>query len=267
MIVVGGVIPPQDVPTLLEMGAAAVFPPGTVIPDAAHDLVTAARPASGTSCGPCRGDRPRHLRQGRARREAGARRPRHHARRVHPPAAPGAGPGAADRAAAAQRHGPADRDQRGARASASRRSSTPSARMLTGLGHRVAVLAVDPSSSRTGGSILGDKTRMERLAVDPAAFVRPSPTRGHARRGRQGDPRVDRRDGGGGLRRGARGDGRRRPVGDRRRQHGRLLPPAHAGPHRRPAAGHQEGRPGAGRRHRREQGGRPARARRAGGGP
>ncbi|MFF1307114.1 methylmalonyl-CoA mutase [Streptomyces sp. NPDC058307] len=39
MIVVGGVIPPQDVPTLLEMGAAAVFPPGTVIPDAAHDLV------------------------------------------------------------------------------------------------------------------------------------------------------------------------------------------------------------------------------------
>ncbi|GGV22277.1 ATPase/protein kinase [Kitasatospora herbaricolor] len=50
--------------------------------------------------------------------------------------------------------------------------------MLTGLGHRVAVLAVDPSSSRTGGSILGDKTRMEKLAVDPAAFVRPSPTSG-----------------------------------------------------------------------------------------
>ncbi|MEV5015674.1 methylmalonyl-CoA mutase [Streptomyces sp. NPDC053780] len=39
MVVVGGVIPPQDVPTLLEMGAAAVFPPGTVIPDAARDLV------------------------------------------------------------------------------------------------------------------------------------------------------------------------------------------------------------------------------------
>ncbi|GAA2924081.1 methylmalonyl Co-A mutase-associated GTPase MeaB [Streptomyces thioluteus] len=50
--------------------------------------------------------------------------------------------------------------------------------LLTGLGHRVAVLAVDPSSSRTGGSILGDKTRMERLATDPAAFVRPSPTAG-----------------------------------------------------------------------------------------
>ena len=46
---------------------------------------------------------------------------------------------------------------------------------LTAAGHRVAVLAVDPTSSRSGGSILGDKTRMERLAVDPAAFVRPSP--------------------------------------------------------------------------------------------
>ncbi|MEU3713246.1 methylmalonyl Co-A mutase-associated GTPase MeaB [Streptomyces catenulae] len=49
---------------------------------------------------------------------------------------------------------------------------------LTEAGHRVAVLAVDPSSSRTGGSILGDKTRMARLATDPAAFVRPSPTSG-----------------------------------------------------------------------------------------
>ncbi|HEX8304517.1 MAG TPA: methylmalonyl Co-A mutase-associated GTPase MeaB [Jatrophihabitans sp.] len=49
---------------------------------------------------------------------------------------------------------------------------------LTAAGHRVAVLAVDPSSARTGGSILGDKTRMTRLAVDPAAFVRPSPSSG-----------------------------------------------------------------------------------------
>jgi LAO/AO transport system kinase len=45
-------------------------------------------------------------------------------------------------------------------------------------GHRVAVLAVDPSSTRSGGSILGDKTRMTRLANDPDAFVRPSPTAG-----------------------------------------------------------------------------------------
>jgi LAO/AO transport system kinase len=49
---------------------------------------------------------------------------------------------------------------------------------LVGQGHRVAVLAVDPSSKRSGGSILGDKTRMEALARHPAAFIRPSPARG-----------------------------------------------------------------------------------------
>ncbi|MFC0042555.1 methylmalonyl Co-A mutase-associated GTPase MeaB [Actinomadura rayongensis] len=49
---------------------------------------------------------------------------------------------------------------------------------LTAAGHCVAVLAVDPSSTRTGGSILGDKTRMQRLATDPHAFIRPSPTAG-----------------------------------------------------------------------------------------
>ena len=49
---------------------------------------------------------------------------------------------------------------------------------LTASGHHVAVLAVDPSSTRTGGSILGDKTRMARLAVDENAFVRPSPSAG-----------------------------------------------------------------------------------------
>lgn len=45
-------------------------------------------------------------------------------------------------------------------------------------GHRVAVLAVDPSSTRTGGSILGDKTRMSKLAAHPDAYIRPSPTSG-----------------------------------------------------------------------------------------
>ncbi|ANZ37804.1 ATPase/protein kinase [Lentzea guizhouensis] len=50
--------------------------------------------------------------------------------------------------------------------------------MLVEKGHRVAVLAVDPSSTRTGGSILGDKTRMARLSVSPDAFIRPSPTSG-----------------------------------------------------------------------------------------
>jgi LAO/AO transport system kinase len=49
---------------------------------------------------------------------------------------------------------------------------------LLGRGHRVAVLAVDPSSPRTGGSILGDKTRMERLAREERAFIRPSPSGG-----------------------------------------------------------------------------------------
>jgi LAO/AO transport system kinase len=47
---------------------------------------------------------------------------------------------------------------------------------LTTAGHRVAVLAIDPSSALSGGSILGDKTRMARLSVDPAAFIRPSPS-------------------------------------------------------------------------------------------
>lgn len=50
--------------------------------------------------------------------------------------------------------------------------------LLVGQGHHVAVLAIDPSSSRSGGSILGDKTRMERLSQHPKAFIRPSPTGG-----------------------------------------------------------------------------------------
>lgn len=61
--------------------------------------------------------------------------------------------------------------------------------MLTAQGRRVAVLAVDPSSARSGGSILGDKTRMERLSRDPNAFIRPSPSQtelgGVARRTRE----------------------------------------------------------------------------------
>jgi LAO/AO transport system kinase len=61
--------------------------------------------------------------------------------------------------------------------------------MLTAHGAKVAVLAVDPSSARSGGSILGDKTRMERLSRDPLAFIRPSPSQtqlgGVARRTRE----------------------------------------------------------------------------------
>lgn len=51
--------------------------------------------------------------------------------------------------------------------------------MLTAQGLKVAVLAVDPSSARSGGSILGDKTRMERLSRDKNAFIRPSPSQTH----------------------------------------------------------------------------------------
>lgn len=51
--------------------------------------------------------------------------------------------------------------------------------MLVGQGLRVAVLAVDPSSARSGGSILGDKTRMDRLSREPLAFIRPSPSQTH----------------------------------------------------------------------------------------
>jgi LAO/AO transport system kinase len=49
---------------------------------------------------------------------------------------------------------------------------------LTSLGHQLAVLAIDPSSEKTKGSILGDKTRMEKLATDKNAFIRPSPSAG-----------------------------------------------------------------------------------------
>ena len=51
--------------------------------------------------------------------------------------------------------------------------------LIRDCGENVAVLTVDPSSPISGGSILGDKTRMERLAVEPRAFIRPSPSRGH----------------------------------------------------------------------------------------
>ncbi|MEM8665845.1 MAG: methylmalonyl Co-A mutase-associated GTPase MeaB, partial [Pseudomonadota bacterium] len=50
--------------------------------------------------------------------------------------------------------------------------------MLIGMGHTIAVLAIDPSSSRTGGAILGDKTRMSALAASDSAFIRPSPSAG-----------------------------------------------------------------------------------------
>ncbi len=50
--------------------------------------------------------------------------------------------------------------------------------IATAAGHKLAVLAIDPSSERTQGSILGDKTRMEQLSIDPNAYIRPSPSAG-----------------------------------------------------------------------------------------
>jgi len=50
--------------------------------------------------------------------------------------------------------------------------------MVTGMGHKLAVLAIDPSSERSGGSILGDKTRMESISANPDVFIRPSPSAG-----------------------------------------------------------------------------------------
>ena len=84
--------------------------------------------------------------------------------------------------------------------------------MLTSLGLRVAVLAVDPSSARSGGSILGDKTRMERLSRDKNAFIRPSPSQSHlggvARRSREAVALCE----AAGFRRGSDRNCRRRPV-------------------------------------------------------
>ncbi len=194
MIVVGGVIPPQDYDELRAAGAAAIFRPGTVIAEAATDLLrTLRRGCTGTT----RSEWPGEIDVGAYAKGvlAGERAVLSRAitlvesRRAGPP---GAGPGAARGAAAARgasAAGAPGRHHRRAGRRASRRSSTRSASTLTEAGHRVAVLAVDPSSTRTGGSILGDKTRMARLAVDPAAFIRPSPTVRHARRRRPGDPR------------------------------------------------------------------------------
>ena len=89
---------------------------------------------------------------------------------------------------------------------------------LVAAGHRVAVLAVDPSSSVSGGSVLGDKTRMEELSRHPQAFIRPSPSSGAL-----GGVAAHTREAmlfvrGGRLRRRHRRDRRRGPERDRRRR-------------------------------------------------
>ena len=165
MIVVGGVIPPDDVPTLLEMGAAAVFPPGTVIADAALGLLEKLSTASwGTSrLTPPQVDVDALVEGVRAGRRAAVARAITlvESTRARPP---GRGPRAGRRADPAT---PSGRSACGSASpacpgSASRPSSRRSA-PPDRPGHRVGVLAVDPSSVRTGGSVLGDKTRMARL--------------------------------------------------------------------------------------------------------
>ena len=131
-------------------------------------------------------------------------------------------------------------------------------------GHRVAVLAVDPSSTRTGGSILGDKTRMEQLTRSPQRVRPPVADRRHARRRRAPHARGDAAVRGGRLRRRAGRDGRRRAVGGGGRGDGRPLPRAGRAGRRRRAAGHQARDHGARRPRGRQQGRRrPRRRRRA----
>ena len=129
MVVIGGVIPPDDVPTLREMGAAAVFLPGTVIAESALDLLAKLREQLGPLM-----PRPSTSRRSstgiRARRRRGRRLAGDHAGRVDQPAPPGRRPAScspSSRGDAPARHRRAGRHLRRARASASRRSSRRSA--------------------------------------------------------------------------------------------------------------------------------------------
>jgi len=62
--------------------------------------------------------------------------------------------------------------------------------MLIEKGHRLAVIAVDPSSVRSGGSVMADKTRMEKLSFEENAFIRPSPSRGGGGKNKRGHARL-----------------------------------------------------------------------------
>ena len=94
---------------------------------------------------------------------------------------------------------------------------------------KVAVLAIDPSSQISGGSILGDKTRMTTLAASEMAFVRPSPSRGMCRRRGAADARGDAAVRSGGIPEHSGGNHRRGTVGDCGARDGGLLSADHAG--------------------------------------
>ena len=176
LIVVGGVIPPQDFDALRAAGAAAIFPPGTVIAEcgarAAAGAVRAAVPGTVTTelarrvDGVLAGDRAQ-IAQAITLVESRRADHRAHAQQLLVELLPHTGN--------AQRVGIT-----GVPGVGKSTFIDPLGMNLLADGHRVAVLAVDPSSARTGGSILGDKTRMTRLASEAHAFVRPSPSPGHS---------------------------------------------------------------------------------------
>ena len=127
--------------------------------------------------------------------------------------------------------------------------------MLTAQDRKVAVLAVDPSSRRTGGSILADKTRMAKLANDEQRLHPALAGIRHARRRRRAHPRDHAALRGRGLRRDLGRDRRRRPIRSRGRRHDGLFSRAGAAGRRRRIAGAQERRRRT-RRHDRGQQGR-----------
>ena len=185
MIIVGGVIPPQDFDALRTAGAAAIYPPGTVIADSALDMLRselshAARTHAASSPWPHEAVNCRRS----TRSSTGSLMARALGSRGPSPSSSPRGPITAPTPSSCwspwlrRRAAPGGSGITGVPGVGKSTFIDALGTFLTGTGHRVAVLAVDPSSTRTGGSILGDKTRMARLAADPATFIRPSPTAG-----------------------------------------------------------------------------------------
>ena len=182
IVFVGGVIPAQDYDFLYEAGVKGVYGPGTPIPGEREGRARAdpqvPRGAESARCR--RSPIPRPIaaadpRVADAARAAARAREGDHAGRVHARRPPRAGRRAARRAAAAFR--PAFRLGISGVPGVGKSTFIEALGLfLVAQGHRVAVLAVDPSSSVSGGSILGDKTRMEQLSRTTSAFIRPSPS-------------------------------------------------------------------------------------------
>ena len=193
VVFVGGVIPQQDYEALYAAGVAGIYGPGTPIPESAADVLAKVRAS----------------RRSRRRRPEARRAAALIAQRWRPRLGPdvealAAGVRAGNRRALAKAITLIESTRGEHRVLAQKLlglllpATGTAIRMgisgapgvgkstfiealglqLTAAGHRVAVLAVDPSSALSGGSILGDKTRMEELARDPHAFIRPSPSGG-----------------------------------------------------------------------------------------